>query len=133
MPQTGFMHKERLRILLRSPCHIFNIFYKSVVMPALFLPSVPASVACLTASLAVSSQGRHTWGSTYRKLLPRGRSPVRWVHFANVVSSLLYATLLLSSEMFNGTPQSSGLVEHPLVPVFTNRQAETDLSNLLIT
>ena len=30
--------------------------------------------------------------------------------------------------MFNGTPQSSGLVEHPLVPVFTNRQAGTGYS-----
>ena len=87
----------------------------------------------LTASHAVSSQGRHTWGPTYRKLLPGGRSPVRRVHIANVVSSLLCTTLLLPSEMFNGTPQSSGLVEHPLVPVFTNRQAETGLPNLLIT
>ena len=32
--------------------------------------------------------------------------------------------------MFNGTPQSSELAEHPLVPVFTSRQAETGLPNL---
>ena len=58
----------------------------------------------------MSPQGRHTRGSAYRRLLPGGRSPVRRVHIANVVSSLLCITLLLPSEMFSDTPQSSGLV-----------------------
>ena len=84
----------------------------------------------LTAPCAVSPRGRHTQDSAYWRLL---EAPFSGSTSPMCVSSLLCTTLLLPSEMFNGTPQSSGPQEHPLVPVFTNGQAETDLSNLLIT
>ena len=72
-------------------------------------------------------------------VLPTGSSsPEGEAPFGGSTSPMLSAVCCvphfsLPPEMFNGTPQSSGLVEHPLVPVFTNRQAETDLPNLLIT
>ena len=72
-------------------------------------------------------------------VLPTGSfSPEGEASFGGSTSPMLSAVCCVPHfsyppEMFNGTPQSSGLVEHPLVPVFTNRQAETDLPNLLTT